>query len=175
MSIILKNYPSVIDPHTNCLELRVEEEELEGSVHWETWSRPLYEPEQLPFELTPAGCHLFGLAEQLQDCPYALCYASNGRLASIWWRTRTGWERADAPEESSGAPPLHPSVRLVFSDNDDSLQFMDILRRMQRAAQSLSHPSAADAHELVQIISRGPCQPRFLDVHLLPMEDDHGG
>lgn len=157
-------YPVVVDPASYTISLREQGEPAEGK--WRHLSR-LQHSDAAPFVVDNSRVHIFGDASTIDTSQFLLCYDTAGFLTEVYRRTGSQWVRHEVPEEVSGRPILHPSVRFTFSTTEDRAAFLSLLQRMGAAVRSFAIPDPADAHQLVTIVLRQPVAPRLVDVAAL--------
>lgn len=132
--ISLQDFPKVIEPLANAIELQmasVPGQTLPGLISnsWRQFRR--HEP---PCGFSPPhGCvHLFGPDCAWDKLPVMLGYDAAGRLRYNFTRGEDGdWEVDHMPEEITGVAIGLPSIRLIFKNDEDRQMFLRVLSRLE--------------------------------------------
>jgi hypothetical protein len=160
-------YPALIDPASNVLTLKAGPQ-----GRWSHLHRVVLLTADLPHLVNNDVTHAFGPATCQQDCPFLLCYNTDGRLTTILERSGSSWSRYTVAEELSGRVECLPSVRFVFQNESDRGRFMQLLQKLGESVRKLELPSPQDAWELTTLILRQPHPPRLVPVAVEPVTNE---
>lgn len=117
MNYNISDYPTVIDPVTDAIELHVAPHEgAAGVAGWRQFVRVHAQAAcDLPFTPTAARAHLFGDKGTIAASTLLMVYDNRGAVQCLLARgNHHHWEDYAIPEEFSGHAAL-PSLRLPFN------------------------------------------------------------
>lgn len=160
-------YPVLIDPASNVVTLKA------GSPgQWKHLHRVVLLLSDLPMLVHNDVAHAFGPSICQQDCPFLLCYNTDGRLTTVLERSGSTWSRHTVAEELAGRVECLPSVRFVFGTDADRDRFMQLLQKLGESVRQITLPDQQDAWELLTLVLRQPHPPRLVPVAVEPVTHD---
>jgi hypothetical protein len=156
MQISIKDFPIVIEPLAEVLELR------SGTSPQSLGWTQLY---RVPTENVLRGTtglpsnlvHFFGPTPHIERNSHMLAYSNSGILEMVLQFKDDEWVAFDVPEEMTGERERFPSVRLIFEDTRARDIFLQHLERVQSGV--VRNPT------LALVLSRMKEQPRVIEVY----------
>ena len=128
MFIAFKDYPVVIEPTTDILELQ------QGSEAYERWKQVPRIPTGRVLNKVngvPAGViHFFGLHPELEANEWLLGYNVGGLFSIILANRQGQWEIETVPTEAVGGAISSPSIRMVFQDERARQSFLHYVQQV---------------------------------------------
>lgn len=173
---VIRNYPLVVDPATNAIEVYTAErrQDREKLIHHQL-PRIVPSAEDAPFVQTHRETHIFGNATTLRTCTFFLTYDSAGRLTRMFvLAADKTWVDQDVIPEQAGIGDEFPSVRFVFLNDNDRRQFMRLMAQLGEQIRKTIPPSPRDVTEAILILGRCPEPPRQINVEKLHEQPQPG-
>ena len=154
MNYNISDYPTVIDPVTDAIEVHVAPHEgAEGNPGWRQFVRVHAQAAgDLPFTPTATRAHLFGDKGTIGTSKLLLVYDNRGAVQCLLARgAHNHWEDYAIPEEFSGHA-AKPSLRLPFNSKEEcteGLMAIESLIAAYRAGANLE----TEAETLAKILA----------------------
>jgi hypothetical protein len=157
MNYNISDYPTVIDPVTDAIELHVAPHEgAAGVAGWRQFGRVHAQAAcDLPFTPTACRAHLFGDNGTIGTSKLLMVYDNRGAVQCLLARGDDNhWVDYAIPEEFSGHD-VKPSLRLPFQSKDECTQGMmaiEALIAAWRAGENLE----TEAETLAKLLADQP-------------------
>lgn len=141
MSIVLSDYPVVIEPTTEACEVRLGG----GDGTFKTWKQIPRVPTKQVIQ-TISGIplnvvHFFGVTKDLSDNDWLIGYDTGGLLSVFIMNRHDSWELEMMPQEATGNAITHPSLRMTFKDERARAAFVHYLEQV--ATGNVHNPDVA--------------------------------
>lgn len=133
MMLSLSNYPRVIEPTVEVIELDCGPGDARPRQFERLDTVTIHQMVALPQPVV----HLFG--DSQSDPSIILGYLSNGQLSHFLILNDGRWRVTEAPAELVGQPTLLPSLRFVFKNERGRFSFINYLEQV--AAGKIDNPS----------------------------------
>lgn len=167
--LVIRNVPVVIEPGVAALETEFaakHKNEDTRIVPVQLQRVPLDETTlpDLPFIPTTSTPHVFSPVLDLKKAHTLVVYDFLGRLATVYMRDGTSWEKHDIADEHAGKSVTQFSVRFCFSTAKSRDRFMTTVSRVLAARSAGKTPAQSDVDDVFQLLERLRVDPLVLPV-----------